>query len=160
MAEFDNRWDNWSGDFSESFVATLLDQAVRGHIGEILQHFGICARRIDRGFPDEVKPGTFASVINDALPRLSLPDAARPHAPEVVARFLEYLEETGRLADGDDWAAQIRVIARQYEGRLRPGGGVKGVTIKRGEGVSPVGRNDPCPCGSGKKFKKCCMGQG
>ncbi len=21
-----------------------------------------------------------------------------------------------------------------------------------------VGRNDPCPCGSGKKFKKCCMG--
>jgi hypothetical protein len=22
-----------------------------------------------------------------------------------------------------------------------------------------VGRNDPCPCGSGKKFKKCCMSQ-
>jgi hypothetical protein len=21
-----------------------------------------------------------------------------------------------------------------------------------------VGRNDPCPCGSGKKFKKCCYG--
>lgn len=21
---------------------------------------------------------------------------------------------------------------------------------------SPVGRNDPCPCGSGKKYKKCC----
>ncbi|MFN5533520.1 MAG: SEC-C metal-binding domain-containing protein, partial [Planctomycetaceae bacterium] len=20
-----------------------------------------------------------------------------------------------------------------------------------------VGRNDPCPCGSGKKFKNCCM---
>ena len=20
-----------------------------------------------------------------------------------------------------------------------------------------IGRNDPCPCGSGKKFKKCCM---
>jgi uncharacterized protein YecA (UPF0149 family) len=20
-----------------------------------------------------------------------------------------------------------------------------------------VGGNDPCPCGSGKKFKKCCM---
>ena len=23
-----------------------------------------------------------------------------------------------------------------------------------------VGRNDPCPCGSGKKFKQCCMGKG
>ena len=22
--------------------------------------------------------------------------------------------------------------------------------------VRPVGRNDPCPCGSGKKYKKCC----
>jgi hypothetical protein len=22
-----------------------------------------------------------------------------------------------------------------------------------------VGRNDPCPCGSGKKFKKCCIGK-
>ncbi len=23
--------------------------------------------------------------------------------------------------------------------------------------VKKIGRNDPCPCGSGKKFKKCCM---
>jgi hypothetical protein len=22
--------------------------------------------------------------------------------------------------------------------------------------MDKVGRNDPCPCGSGKKFKKCC----
>ncbi|MCY0903282.1 MAG: SEC-C metal-binding domain-containing protein [Firmicutes bacterium] len=21
-----------------------------------------------------------------------------------------------------------------------------------------IGRNDPCPCGSGKKYKKCCGG--
>lgn len=24
---------------------------------------------------------------------------------------------------------------------------------------SKIGRNDPCPCGSGKKFKKCCLGK-
>lgn len=24
------------------------------------------------------------------------------------------------------------------------------------EFMKKVGRNDPCPCGSGKKFKKCC----
>ncbi len=23
-----------------------------------------------------------------------------------------------------------------------------------------IGRNDPCPCGSGKKFKKCCAAKG
>jgi uncharacterized protein YecA (UPF0149 family) len=22
-----------------------------------------------------------------------------------------------------------------------------------------LGRNEPCPCGSGKKFKKCCLGK-
>jgi preprotein translocase subunit SecA len=27
---------------------------------------------------------------------------------------------------------------------------------ENGEFASKVGRNDPCPCGSGKKFKKCC----
>ena len=27
-------------------------------------------------------------------------------------------------------------------------------------GYNKVGRNDPCPCGSGKKFKKCCLGKG
>ncbi len=25
---------------------------------------------------------------------------------------------------------------------------------------SKIGRNDPCPCGSGKKYKKCCMAKG
>jgi hypothetical protein len=25
-----------------------------------------------------------------------------------------------------------------------------------GEFMSKINRNDPCPCGSGKKFKKCC----
>jgi len=22
-----------------------------------------------------------------------------------------------------------------------------------------AGRNDPCPCGSGRKYKKCCLGK-
>ena len=25
--------------------------------------------------------------------------------------------------------------------------------------MQKIGRNDPCPCGSGKKFKKCCLGK-
>jgi uncharacterized protein YchJ len=30
-----------------------------------------------------------------------------------------------------------------------------GVTLVRG--APKVGRNEPCPCGSGKKHKKCCL---
>jgi SEC-C motif len=28
-----------------------------------------------------------------------------------------------------------------------------------GSGVRRPGRNDPCPCGSGKKYKRCCLGR-
>lgn len=156
---FDNRWDNWSGDFAESFAAEQLDPKVRGFVAEILSHFGQAVRALDPDFPDEVAPGTFATVLTQTMPRLAVPDEARPLVPEVVAQFLEYLRDTGRVGDAADWAAQIRVLARSYRERLKPDGGVKGVTIRHSPKVTATGRNDPCPCGSGKKFKKCCMGQ-
>jgi preprotein translocase subunit SecA len=45
-------------------------------------------------------------------------------------------------------------------GEAAPAGGGKtedgkGVTVRR-DGKK-VGRNDPCPCGSGKKYKRCCL---
>ena len=41
------------------------------------------------------------------------------------------------------------------EERFRADGSVRGQTVVKKLGA--VGRNDPCPCGSGKKFKKCCI---
>ena len=29
--------------------------------------------------------------------------------------------------------------------------------LNPGKATTHVGRNDPCPCGSGKKYKKCCL---
>ena len=42
-------------------------------------------------------------------------------------------------------------------GRGRDAAAAGAATASSGE-VAPgkVGRNDPCPCGSGKKYKKCC----
>lgn len=39
--------------------------------------------------------------------------------------------------------------------------GEDGLTEETGPFLAPskTGRNDPCPCGSGKKFKKCCLGK-
>jgi len=53
---------------------------------------------------------------------------------------------------------QTFVLSRGEEMAQRAGGETesgKGVTVRR-EGKK-VGRNDPCPCGSGKKYKKCCL---
>ncbi|MGD8450660.1 MAG: SEC-C metal-binding domain-containing protein [Phycisphaerae bacterium] len=30
------------------------------------------------------------------------------------------------------------------------------VPVEQAKKEHTVGRNDPCPCGSGKKYKKCC----
>jgi uncharacterized protein YecA (UPF0149 family) len=43
-----------------------------------------------------------------------------------------------------------------YNDMLEKSGG-PGESMERVAMVSKVGRNDPCPCGSGKKYKKCCL---
>ncbi len=45
-------------------------------------------------------------------------------------------------------------FSAQQQAAQAPQGDIKIKTIKHE--VPKVGRNDPCPCGSGKKYKKCC----
>jgi preprotein translocase subunit SecA len=47
-------------------------------------------------------------------------------------------------------------IARQQQQAIRSSQGDAAIETIRNRGPRP-GRNDPCPCGSGKKFKNCCM---
>ena len=53
-----------------------------------------------------------------------------------------------------DEVNQFEVTQRQRAAATAPQGERKIKTIKHEE--PKVGRNDPCPCGSGKKYKKCC----
>ena len=53
--------------------------------------------------------------------------------PAAVRTILEYAQ-----------ALQKEMPAMNVSGHLSPGRTAK------------VGRNDPCPCGTGKKYKKCC----
>ncbi|MFZ1092787.1 MAG: UPF0149 family protein [Xanthobacteraceae bacterium] len=53
-------------------------------------------------------------------------------------------------------AAGVMAIYHYFEAqRLMPGLSMGDSTTYR-RGAPKVGRNDPCPCGSGKKFKHCC----
>jgi preprotein translocase subunit SecA len=51
-------------------------------------------------------------------------------------------------------SAQVR-MSQEDEGGAPPEGAPVAPKTVRHEGPK-VGRNDPCPCGSGKKYKKCC----
>ena len=43
-----------------------------------------------------------------------------------------------------------KITGASHGGEQQP---KKSVTVRKSQ---KVGRNDPCPCGSGKKYKKCC----
>jgi len=48
--------------------------------------------------------------------------------------------------------AAARAQSRQTEAAMQPQEPVRQIKLARPK----VGRNDPCPCGSGRKYKKCC----
>jgi hypothetical protein len=63
---------------------------------------------------------------------------------EAVADWLRLVcEETGRLQEARDFARQATAI-----GAPAPPSPAR---------KAKAGRNEPCPCGSGKKYKKCCL---
>ena len=57
-----------------------------------------------------------------------------------MEREVQELNEDDEFEDDDDMISD--------EELMEPG-------IKYRRSAPKVGRNDPCPCGSGKKFKKC-----
>ncbi len=51
----------------------------------------------------------------------------------------------------------VKEPARRPMRAHRPGSGGDQATPARSSASAKVGRNDPCPCGSGRKYKNCCM---
>ena len=83
---------------------------------------------------------------------------------------IAYKQESLHMFEEMISAIQEETVRRLYSTRLKSDQEIKrervasGITEGRGDGtvkkqprrVQKVGRNDPCPCGSGKKYKKCC----
>jgi hypothetical protein len=66
-----------------------------------------------------------------------------------------------RLANGyPTTRAEDEEHTRRKEEKLKMMADRMGITIHRKGGKIKVKPNAPCPCGSGKKFKKCCGGKG
>ena len=71
--------------------------------------------------------------------------------PQLIGDFLADLQRRGRLAGGEVHGAMVIAMKDGFLRDLRD-------TVAPIERVaSKIGRNDPCPCGSGRKYKKCCL---
>jgi len=93
--------------------------------------------------------------------------------PQLATPFLrlgtdEGIEILRKAGDADRWMAAVEpalveIHAFWKERRGSQPAGLVGNSFHLGQPRAPVtrmmpkvGRNDPCPCGSGKKYKKCC----
>jgi hypothetical protein len=94
-------------------------------------------------------------VLLNGMPRLDLSADLKRAVPGQLEGFFAFLKDTGRFPPAGAWRMCVESVKSRYLESLRADGSVKGTTFKKN--YTDVGRNDPCPCGSGQKFKKCCM---
>jgi uncharacterized protein YecA (UPF0149 family) len=97
----------------------------------------------------------------DYAPRkLAFSATSAKHVPQILSELLIFLETEGHIKNG----AELSTIAKENSSSFLKLSS-KQKTIKQAKvsktankliAETKVGRNDPCPCGSGKKYKKCC----
>jgi uncharacterized protein YchJ len=87
--------------------------------------------------------------------------------PETLSKFCTYLDAQHFIKNAVPLIEVIKTINKDFQkikmlAAAKPSEDKKNVKPKK-ETVKPkaeipatIGRNDPCPCGSGKKYKKCC----
>jgi len=116
------------------------------------------------------------AVVEDAIERVmrdyeavygELPDDLRDRVRQAVGVLPDELGGEARVeAAAAAWAA-VASATRESTGSSvsSPRGwsyrldGVGTAERVKPRAAGPVGRNDPCPCGSGRKFKACCRGR-
>jgi len=84
-------------------------------------------------------------------------ESLRARIEEETVRFL-FLFEPISQADQEAREREREELRRkaQRDQNLVFSSGDSGPVKPKKRSVAKVGRNDPCPCGSGKKYKKCC----
>jgi preprotein translocase subunit SecA len=113
---------------------------------EAYEMFSNLIDAIDR----EIVSKVFRMQVNIPQPRRD----ERRHQPELVASHADATgmgfaaggRQSGPTGTGGPGIEASPMAEASQRGKARP--------VKREE--PKVGRNDPCPCGSGKKYKKCC----
>ena len=68
-----------------------------------------------------------------------------------TVEFKARYERDGKLQEHHEVS-----LFRKIEGRWLYSGGKEAGPAQFRRDAPKTGRNDPCPCGSGKKYKKCC----
>lgn len=143
MGKFTEQVEHWVSEFAVSTEGELAVREFGERAASVLMRFLDTAS--DKCPPNlidepEVRDGV------QALAGLDLSSAERSGVPALIEAFFGACERAGRLSGGEVLGNYARVTATAHL--------LKKKQVKR---TIKVGPNDPCPCGSGKKYKKCCL---
>ena len=99
-------------------------------------------------------------LLTQLLPaRLAAKDPLALHVPDLLAAFFDHLEATHLVSQSFELRRALNQNNAAFFEAVQSGRYANSLPQKRAEpfvhGASKLGRNDPCSCGSGKKFKKC-----
>ena len=152
----DDRWtqekiDNWVSDFLIDDAGDRVDPALAPHAQEILATFLRHSCSVRQVAPDAIEEEDIRAGLLDGLGSLSLPEKLQPLVPQLVGEFLADLQRRGRLAGGE---THMHLVLALKDAFLRS---QRGEVESIDRIAAKIGRNDRCPCGSGKKYKKCCL---
>jgi hypothetical protein len=141
-------------DYLTSEHLLFLDPAIKENADGVLRAFFQKAGERGASSLEALKAAVVEAVLLQDLGRLDLPLEGKRALPDLFAGFFGYLKDTGRFPAAGSWEICAEAVKGRFAASLRDDGTVRGETFKKT--ASDVGRNDPCPCGSGQKFKKCC----
>jgi uncharacterized protein YecA (UPF0149 family) len=99
--------------------------------------------------PQEASFDFFEEQLREAIEEEVSGRASRSRDAKLIENAID---ELSRWYCFSDDRLKALPVSAQLDSALS---GLVGETF--GRDAPKVGRNDPCPCGSGKKFKKCCL---
>lgn len=142
------RYNEIARDLGRGKLQPIFDVDERN--GEVLWELWIDGFAEAMGLRPEVWAALNASRDADvrmAIASMSTLIAVARNEGDLDSMQINALADRGRsdIIDG---------VLRLHAARLRSTG--VPTSVPSGERAAKVGRNDPCPCGSGKKFKRCC----
>ena len=121
------------------------DEEVKGTVKELAEKFGV----------DIMTMTGFLDGINDSLKEANPIDEMEEDTVVSLA-FDKTLLYKNMVAAGADWLYELEEWEAIFDEETRKAlykEQKSSTTIVKEDKVYP---NDPCPCGSGKKYKKCC----
>ena len=144
------RIENWAADFVHGDRAREFAPATIEFAPQILARLLSSACDVRGRDLDALEESDLKAALLGEVARLELSAGARRETPALCAAFLSELEREGRVSSGRSLGNFLRAL----QGAFESAGGSQKPYVRPGSALS---RNDACPCGSGKKYKKCCQ---